>query len=185
MVSVLSNPSFFVFARETGSTKFSLNQTITPQSYSWKPSITKDHMHIVVGDQISSIYYVQIYTYNAATYQFDPPADPTLISTNTKFIKYASLSEDKNYLAVSTTSAMYLYSSPLSSSPILEQTLATLNSDSHKFSKDGKYLIYSANNNIEIVINCDYDPGTVYDNSILSCVHPSCVANCQTCLSET
>ena len=109
-----------MFTRETGNNTFSLNQTIALQhSALWKPSITKDHMHIVVGDKINSTYYVQIYTYNTTTYQFDPPADPTLISTNNELIRYTSLSEDKNYLAVSTTLAMYLYSSPLSSSPIL------------------------------------------------------------------
>ena len=120
VASVSSYNSFFVYTRETGNVTFSLSQTITLQtSRTWKPSITKDHMHIVVGDQINSTNYVQIYTYNPITYQFDPPADPTLISTNTEPINYASLSEDKNYLAVSTGSAMYLYSSPLSSSPIL------------------------------------------------------------------
>ena len=138
--------------------------------------MTRDHMYIVVPDQISSSYYALIYTYNTTTYQFDPPADPTLISLGSEIINYTSFSEDKNYLAVSTVSGMHLYSSPLSSSPILEQTLTSFGSDFHRFSKDGKYLIYSANNNIEIAINCDYDPGTLYDNSTLSCVQ--CTANC-------
>ena len=163
VASLTSYSSILVYTRQIGSIAFSLNQTITLQtSYTWKPSLTLDHMHIVVGDQISSIYYVQIYSYNTATHQFDPPADPTFISTNSEIVIYASLSEDKKYLAVSTTDAMYLYSSPLSSSPVLEQTLSSEFSDSHKFSKDGKYLIYSVNDNIEIAINCDYEPGTIY-----------------------
>ena len=184
VVSFQNKVSILVFTRNIGSINFSLNQTISLQySQDWRPSISYDHQYLVVGDRISSTYYVQIYTYNTATYQFDPPADPTLISTTTEFIYYASLSRDKNYLAISTDDGMYLYSSPLSSSPILEQTLSPQFSDHHKFSKDGKYLIFSANDNIEIVINCDYDPGTLYDNSTLSCV--PCTSNCQTCLSET
>ena len=144
--------------------------------------MTRDHMYIVVPDQISSSYYALIYTYNTTTYQFDPPANPTRFSTASYLINYASLSEDKNYLAVSSNAGMYLYGSPLSSPTFVQSSQS---STYHKFSKDGKYLILAANRNIEIIINCDYDPGTIYDNNTLSCVTPPCAANCQTCVSET
>lgn len=143
-----------VYTRGSGTITFSHNQTITLQtSESWRPSITNDHLQIVVGDKISSIYYVQIYTYNPISEQFDAPTDPTLIQMPAS-IRLASLSEDKKYLAVSTSSGIFLYTSPLSSSPVLEQTLSSSQSKYHRFSKDGKYLIHSANDKIEITINC-------------------------------
>ena len=57
--------------------------------------------------------YVRIYTYNSTTYQFDPSADPTYFSMGYEFIDYASLSEVKKYLAISTYYEMKLIWNPL------------------------------------------------------------------------
>ena len=82
IVSIHNSLSFYVYTSESGS-QFSLNQTINLQHQaSWRPSLTSDSRYLVVGDQINSVYCIQIYTYNTATKQFDPPADPTLISVS-------------------------------------------------------------------------------------------------------
>ena len=138
-------------------------------SFSWWVFLSSDHQHIVVGDRISSAYYVQIYTFNNGTKKFDPPSNSTLIPIS-GFIYFASLSEDKKYLAVSSISGVYLYSNPLSLNPILEQTIITETSERHKFSKNGKYLIFSENQNIKITISCKNEPNTIYDDASQSCV---------------
>ena len=113
MIVCESGTRFEVFAFNFGTNQFQSLLNITYQSSFWrKHSITDDHEHIVAYDRVSGIFKIVIYTFNQTSLQFDPPATYDNFTT-TEFVRYASLSEDKTYLGISTSESLKVYKYPL------------------------------------------------------------------------
>ena len=74
--------------------------------------------------------------------------------TYTSFVRYASFSKDKTYLAVSTDSGVHLYKNPTGASLVEESSVS--GKETHKVSDNNKYLVTGLNGEAKVYVNSEF-----------------------------
>ena len=143
---------FHIFKHENNI--FNLLQSVELESVlSRKHSITNDYQNIVAYDFVNSTYKVYIYSYNSNSDSFDEPADKDIFTTS-NYINYASLSQDKKYLIVSTNVNILVYKNPLIEVNLIQ--VISFFSSFHQISTNNKFLVFIEGYEILTFLNADF-----------------------------